>query len=84
MITRNDIPWDSPGLDLFPDPSVSIGVAFLKTEVSGYDQGIGFMGKSFPKAVQKIRPDVDSPSRFFRRADVDIADLQDFFHAGSR
>ncbi len=79
MVTRNDIPWDSRGLDLFPDPSVRLRVPFLKAEVSGDDQGIGLMGKPFPKAVQKIRPNVDSPGRFFRRADVDIADLQNFF-----
>ena len=75
MVARNDIPLDSHGLDLFPDPSVRLRVPFLKAEVSGDDQGIGFMGKPFPKAVQKIRPDVDSPGQFFRRANVDIADL---------
>ena len=82
MVARNDIPWDSHGLDLFPDPSVRLRVPFLKAEVSGDDQSIGFMGKPFPKAVQKIRSDVDSPGQFFRRADVNIADLQDFFQAG--
>ena len=79
MVTRYDIPWDSRGLDLFPDPSVRLRVSYLKAKVSGDDQGIGFMRKPFPKAVQKIRPDVDSPCQFFIRANVNIADLQDFF-----
>ena len=82
MVTRKDIPWDSRGLNLLSDPSVRLRVPFLKAKVSGDDQSIGFMGTPFPKAVHKIRPDVDSPGQFLRRADVDIADLQDFFQAG--